>query len=96
MKPILDIETLTAYALGELEPAMSQAVENALKSNPDARKTVEELRAMARFARTALRAAPQAALTERQRATVMERAEAPAATETVGVRRTLRQIFLGN
>ena len=96
MKPILDIGTLTAYALGELEPAMSHAVENALKTEPDASKTVEELRATARFARTALRAAPQAALTERQRATVMERAEAPAATETVGARRTLRQIFLGN
>lgn len=96
MKPILDIETLTAYALGELEPAAAQAVEHALKANPDARKTVEDLRATANLARAALHEAPQAALTERQRATVMQKAEAPSATETAGTRRRIRQIFLGN
>ena len=89
MKPILDIETLTAYALGELEPAAAQAVEHALKANPDARKTVEDLRATANLARTALHEAPQAALTERQRATVMQKAEAPSATATAGTRRQL-------
>jgi len=95
MKPTLNIETLTAYALGELDPATRETVGNALKADPDARKTLEELRAVAELARTALHTAPQASLTERQRATVMEEAESSTPHEARGTSNIIRHIFFG-
>lgn len=94
MKPRLDIETLTAYALGELEPEKAQAVEEALKTAPEARKTLEELDATAALARSALQTAPQtAALTDRQRATVMEQADSPAHVKTAARSNVFRHVF---
>jgi len=94
MKPTLDIETLTAYALGELEPADADAVKKALETDPEARKTLKELKATADLARTALHAAPQAALTEGQRATVMEEAESSTPHKATGSG-NIRHVFFG-
>lgn len=95
MKPHLDIETLTAYALGELEPKDAEAVEKTLETDAEARKTLEELKATADLARTALQTAPQASLTERQRATVMEEAVSPTPQETRAEGNVIRRVFFG-
>ncbi|MEA3364285.1 MAG: von Willebrand factor type A domain-containing protein [Candidatus Hydrogenedentes bacterium] len=94
MKPNLDIETLTAYALGELEPADADAVKKALETDPEACKTLEELKATADLARTALHAAPQAALTDGQRAIVMEEAESSTPHKVTGSG-NIRHVFFG-
>ena len=95
MKPTLNIETLTAYALGELEPADAEAVKKALETDSEARKTLEQLKATADLARNALQAAPQAALTDGQRATVMEEAESSTPHEAAGSGNIIRHIFFG-
>lgn len=53
---------LTAYALGELEGPECQAIEARLKINPDDRRMVEEIRAMAHVVSGELAREPQSSL----------------------------------
>ncbi|MFH1463856.1 MAG: von Willebrand factor type A domain-containing protein [Pseudomonadota bacterium] len=68
-----DLETLTAYALGELSLDERVAVARALEADPEARAIVEELQALAAIAEEALVEEP--ALSERQRSAILNRAE---------------------
>src|SRR5690606_37133919 len=59
-------------------------------------ETLEELKATADLARTALQTAPQASHTERQRATVMEEAVSPTPQETSAEGNVIRREHVGN
>ncbi len=66
---------LTAHVLDELEPAERQAVEKALETDDDARRTVEELRAASKLVADARPEEPALALTEPQREAILARAK---------------------
>ena len=72
----IDNEKLTAYVLGELDESEREAVEKALESDETLRQTVAELRATAKLAAEVLKTEPAHALTDNQRETIGERAEA--------------------
>ena len=88
MKPELNIKTLTAYVLGELDDADRAAVEEALEHDETAQAAVAELRETADFARTALQPDSAPSLTDDQREAVFDHAELPAKPR----RRRLRQV----
>ncbi len=71
----LDQETLTAYALGELDGEERDAVERALAEDADARTTVEETRRMAELAVEALAQETGEGLSETQRAAIRSKAD---------------------
>jgi len=80
MKIELNDETLTAYALGELDAAETMAVEKLLAEaaragNDAPRKALEEIRAAATFAEEAFADAPETALTDVQREAVEAQAD---------------------
>jgi Ca-activated chloride channel family protein len=66
----------TAYVLGELDKADSEAVERLLKSSPEARALVDELTAASAALTEALDEAPADVLTPAQRASVRQAADA--------------------
>lgn len=66
MNNFLDDPRLTAYALGELEPADCAEVEALLANNPEAQKWVEELRRTAGRLETELQAEPAPELNAEQ------------------------------
>jgi Ca-activated chloride channel family protein len=66
----------TAYVLGELDKADSEAVERLLKSSPEARALVDELTAASAALTEALDEAPADVLTAAQRASVRQAADA--------------------
>ena len=65
MKPELNEETLTAYALGELDDDSRAAIEQELATNPDAREIVEEIRAVGELATAAFSEEVKTSETER-------------------------------
>ncbi len=65
-----DDPRLTAYALGELDPADRTLVETFLAEHPDARAEVSEIQATAAMLGTELAAVAAPGLTEAQRATI--------------------------
>jgi Ca-activated chloride channel family protein len=77
-------EDLTTYALGELDGEARAAVEEFLAGSADARREVEEVRAVASRLRGAFASVPHEALTPAQRAVV----EAEAAREPRSRRRS--------
>src|SRR5688572_17988942 len=68
----------TAYVLGELDKADSEAVERLLKSSPEARALVDELKAASAVLREAFDDTPEDLLTAAQRASVRQAADAGA------------------
>ena len=66
----------TAYVLGELDKADSEAVERLLTSSDEARALVDELKAASAALREALDEAPADLLTAAQRASVRQAADA--------------------
>ena len=68
----------TAYVLGELDKADSEAVERLLKSSPEARALVDELTAASAVLREAVDDTPADLLTAAQRASVRQAADAGA------------------
>jgi Ca-activated chloride channel family protein len=67
-----DLETLTAYALGELTLDERVKVGQAIAADPEARARVEQIQALAALTEEALVEAPT--LSERQRAAILARA----------------------
>ncbi len=65
MKPKLNEETLTAYALGELDDDSRAAIEQELANNPEAQEMVEEIRAVSELATAAFSEQVKASETER-------------------------------
>ncbi len=82
----IDEETLTAYALGELEQARTLEVERALREDTEAQRALAELRALAQLAEEALVEEPE--LRPAQRAAI-----AAAAREAQRPRRRWRWIW---
>jgi Ca-activated chloride channel family protein len=66
----------TAYVLGELDKADSEAVERLLKSSPEARALIDELNAASAVLREAVDDTPEDLLTAAQRASVRQAADA--------------------
>ncbi len=71
MRILPDDPRLTAYALGELEPAERAAIEAALSESPEARAELEEIRSAAALLSDELRSETAPALTESQRAAIV-------------------------
>ncbi len=67
MKPAINEEELTAYALGELEGPDQARIEAHVSADPGARKYVDEVRATAAALTTDLRAEASPGLTEKQK-----------------------------
>ena len=80
-----DDPRLSAYALGELPPEAAIEVESLLEGDPKAIAAVEDLRAMAGTLAAAFGAEPAAALTDSQRAAVIEAAAKAAETPVAAV-----------
>jgi Ca-activated chloride channel family protein len=72
MKLLPDDPKLTAYALGELNPAERAEIEAALKDSPECRQVVEEIRQLCGTLSKELKAEPCPVLDEEQRAAVMD------------------------
>jgi len=66
----LDEETLTAFALGEVDAAEREAIEAALIDDPEARELLDAIQATAQLATEVFADAPQATLTDDQRAAI--------------------------
>lgn len=73
MRILTDDPRLTAYALGELEPAEQAAIEAALNESPEARAELEEIRCAAAVLTDELRSESAPALTASQRAAIISR-----------------------
>ena len=73
----IDDPRLSAYALGELPAEATAEVERLLEGDPEAVAAVEDLRAMAGTLAAAFATEPAVALTETQRAAVVEAAAQP-------------------
>ena len=69
----------TAYVLGELDKAESEAVERLLESSGEARALVEDLKAASTALTEAFDEAPADLLTAAQRASIRQAADAPRA-----------------
>ena len=65
-----DETKLTAYALGELDPAETAEVEEFLADNPEAQKTVDDIRQTVQLLEEEFAAAPAMTLTDAQRQAV--------------------------
>ena len=75
MNTRLNKEKLTAYVLGELEPDERAAMEQALRSDEQARREVEEIRAAAALMQKAFDPESEISLTDEQRETIRRLAE---------------------
>jgi len=73
MRILPDDPRLTAYALGEMEPAEQAAIEAALTESPEARAELEEIRRAAALLSDELRSETAPALTASQRAAIISR-----------------------
>jgi Ca-activated chloride channel family protein len=80
MNDRIDDVRLTAYALGELEPAEASEIEALLATNEDARREVDRIRAFAGTLAEDLGREPAPRLTGAQRADIAAAADAPAPT----------------
>ncbi len=90
----LDDPRLTAYALGEMDPAERQAFEAELANDPDARRQVEQVRHLAGELTDQLASEPAPELTDKQRQAVTAAATPKKATLTPA-RPTRRRVLLG-
>jgi Ca-activated chloride channel family protein len=79
-----DEAKLTAYALGELSERERAAIEARLAHDPEARETVEQIRAMARELETGFAAQPSATLAPSQREKVIAGRPARGVTRRFG------------
>jgi len=78
MSKPFDDPRLTAYALGEMDPAEREAFEAELVDNPEAQRQVEQIRRLADELTAQLAAEPAAELTDPQRQAVADAAKRPA------------------
>src|SRR5262245_3572835 len=72
---LVDDPRLTAYALGELDPAQAAEIEELLRQHPAARSVVEDTRELAGLLSTQLAAEPAPRLNDAQRQAIATAAQ---------------------
>ncbi|HET6430322.1 MAG TPA: von Willebrand factor type A domain-containing protein [Phycisphaerae bacterium] len=89
-----DDPRLTAYALGEMDPAEREAFEAELADNPEARRQVEQIRTLAAELSGQLAAEPAPELTAPQKQALAEAAGRPAEGTYRPARRSLIRLWV--